>query len=170
MGFVQIMEFKTSRIDDIRALVTEMRSEHGPGAAVRGTVTQDLDRPGYYINVVEFESQQAAMENSARPEVSAFASKMAALCEEAPRFYNLSVLETWDAGTSNVSVKTVVAGTAAAAAGVAAAGAGKIRQRIQDRQAAKSRRADAKAAPLSGDVVTPTSGTATGTTPGDYPR
>ncbi len=138
MGFVQIIEFRTSRINELRALVTQMRSQHGAGAALRGTVTQDLDRPGYYFNVVEFESQQAAMENSARPEVGELASRMAALCDEAPRFYNLSVVETWGADQRSSPVKKVVAGTAAAAAGIAAAGAGKLRQRLQEQRASKS--------------------------------
>lgn len=138
MGFVQIIEFRTSRISELRSLATQMRSQNGPGAALRGTVTQDLDRPGYYLNVVEFESQQAAMENSARPEVGEFAAKMAALCDEAPRFYNLSVVETWGGDPGGSSVKKVVAGTAAAAAGIAATGAGKLWQRLQEQRASKT--------------------------------
>ncbi len=96
-GFVQIIEFQTSRIEEIRELVDEMRSELGTsGGAVRGTVTADSDRPGYYLNIVEFESRESAMENSARPEISQFAGRMAALCDVPPRFYNLDVVETWE--------------------------------------------------------------------------
>lgn len=138
MGFVQIIEFRTSRISEIHELVDELRSQQGPGAALRGTVTRDVDRPGYYFNVVEFESQQSAMENSARPEVSDFAARMAALCDEPPRFYNLSVVERWGGDAGSSSVKKVAAGAAAAAAGVAAAGAGKVWQRIQDQRAKRS--------------------------------
>ena len=164
VGFVQIIEFRTSRIDEIRALVEQMRAQHGPGTALRGTVTEDVDRPGYYLNVVEFESQEAAMDNSARPEVSEFASKMAALCDEAPRFYNLRVVETWDAGTRRLTVKKV-AGTAAAAAGVAAAGAGKIRQRLQDRRAAKTADTDANALLATPQPGSQPAGTTTVTSP-----
>lgn len=136
-GFVQIIELKTSRIDAIRELVAEMRSEIGTGNSPRGTVTADRDRPGYYLNIVEFESHESAMENSARPEVSEFSARMAALCDEPPRFYNLDVVEAWSGSTSS-SAKAAVAGTAAAAAGVAAAGAAKVRQRLQERRSQQS--------------------------------
>ena len=43
-GFVQIIEFTTSRADEIRALLEERRNQ--PGKAVRGLITQDRDRPG----------------------------------------------------------------------------------------------------------------------------
>ena len=121
--FVQIIEFKTSRIDELQALANEMRSEHGAGTALRGTATADRDRPGYYLNIVEFESRESAMENSARPEIGQFAARMAALCDEPPRFYNLDVIETWEGESGGPSMKTVVAGAATAAAGVAAAAA-----------------------------------------------
>ena len=133
-GFVQIIEFRTSRIDAVRELVAEMRSEIGTGNASRGTVTTDRDRPGYYLNVVEFESHESAMENSARPEVNEFSARMAALCDEPPRFFNLDVVEVWGGDSTSSSAKAAIAGTAAAAAGVAAAGAAKVRQRLQDRR------------------------------------
>ncbi len=94
-GFVQIIEFQTSRMDEIRQLVEEMRSDLGPGFAGRGTVTVDRDRAGHYLNIVEFESYDSAMENSARPEIGRFAARMAELCDEPPRFYNLDVVEEW---------------------------------------------------------------------------
>jgi quinol monooxygenase YgiN len=122
-GFVQIIEFKSSRVDEIRELVEEMRSELGnSGGALRGTVTTDRDRPGYHLNIVEFESRESAMENSNRPEVSQFAARMAALCDEPPRFYNLDVVEPWE-DSSGPSLKTVAAGAATVAAGVAVAAA-----------------------------------------------
>ena len=81
-GFVQIIEFKTTRADELRTLADDMSSGPGQGAALRGTVTEDRDRPGWYFNIVEFDSFEAAMSNSNRPEVSAFAARMAELCEE----------------------------------------------------------------------------------------
>jgi hypothetical protein len=131
-GFVQIIEFLTSRIEELRKLADEMASDSEPGAALRGTVTKDRDRPGWYFNIVEFDSYEAAMSNSNLPEVTAFAAKMAALCEEPPRFYNLDVVQTWSAGTST-STKAAVATAATALAGAAAAGVTKTRQRIQER-------------------------------------
>ena len=122
-GFVQIIELRTSRIDEIRELITEMRSEVGTSSVLRGMSTADRDRPGYYLNIVEFESHESAMENSTRPEISRFSSRMAALCDEPPRFYNLDVVETWEGDSGGPSMRTVVAGAATAAAGVAAAAA-----------------------------------------------
>lgn len=133
-GFVQIIEFRTSRVNEIRDLVAEMGARLGTGSALRGTVTADLDRPGYYLNIVEFESRQSAMENSARPEVGEFASRMAALCDEPPRFYNLDVVEAWPGGTTAATVRKTVTETASVAAEIAAAGAGMVRQRLQQRR------------------------------------
>ncbi len=95
-GFVQIIEFKSSRTDEIRALTEEIRDKPG-SLAVRGTITADRDRPGTYLNIVEFESVESAMENSQRPETQEFAAKMAELCDGPPKFYNLDLIETWQA-------------------------------------------------------------------------
>jgi hypothetical protein len=44
--------------------------------------------------VIEFDSYESAMENSNRQETAEFASKMAALCDGPPTFYNLDVMRT----------------------------------------------------------------------------
>jgi len=94
-GFVQIIEFKTTRIDEVKALGEELRSQAEPGPVLRGTFTADRDRPDTYLNIIEFESHESAMENSNRPETSTFASRMAELCDGPPTFYNLDVMDTW---------------------------------------------------------------------------
>jgi hypothetical protein len=95
-GFIQIVEFKTSRIEEVQALVDEMRPQMEVGTTVRrGTATADRDRPGYYLTIVEFDSYEAAMENSNRPETSEFSTAMAKLCDGPPKFYNLDVWQTW---------------------------------------------------------------------------
>ena len=141
-GFVQVIEIKTSRVDEIRNLVERIRAENAAGAAVRGTVTADRDRPGYFFNIVEFESYGAAMQNSARPEVSAYAARLAALCDEPPRFYNLDVVEAWGASSeastqpskASITNKAVGAATVAAASvatGVSA-GVSKAREMMRE--------------------------------------
>lgn len=95
-GFVQIIEFTTSRIDEVRALLEGLQSQRDMGTVLRGTMTADRDRPNTYVNVVEFESYESAMENSNRPETSEFAAKMAELCDGPATFYNLDVLEVWE--------------------------------------------------------------------------
>jgi hypothetical protein len=102
-GFVQIIEMQTSRIDEVEALLRELRNRLDDGgsssAPRRGVITADRDRPGFYLSVVQFESYEAAMENSNRPEVSEYADRMAKLCDAAPKFYNLDVRETWQPST-----------------------------------------------------------------------
>ena len=95
-GFVQIVEFKTSRIDEIQAFVKERRPQMADGSTVlRLIATADRDRPGYYLSIIEFDSYEAAMENSNRPETSEFSAHMAKLCDGPPKFYNLDVLDVW---------------------------------------------------------------------------
>ncbi len=96
-GFVQIIEFTTSRPEEVRTLLErfqEQRRASGEAVPVtRGTPTADRDRPGVYLNIVEFPSYEEAMANSKRPETSEFAGAMAELCDGPPRFYNLDVLD-----------------------------------------------------------------------------
>jgi hypothetical protein len=103
-GFIQIIEFQTTRFDEVKALGDQFRQQRmasGDGAVPRRAYfTADRDRQGHYVNIVEFDSYEAAMENSSRPETSEFAAKMAELCDGAPRFYNLDITETWDPSTT----------------------------------------------------------------------
>jgi hypothetical protein len=97
-GFVQIIEMQTSRIDEVEALISELRDRLDDGQSSsprRGVMTADRDRQGYYLSVVEFESHEAAMENSSRPEVNEYSARLAKLCDSPPRFYNLDVREIW---------------------------------------------------------------------------
>jgi hypothetical protein len=98
-GFVQIIEMQTSRFDEIEALVKEIRSrldDGSPSSPLRATITADRDRPGVYLNIVEFDSYEAAMENSNRPETGEFAARIGELCDAPPKFYNLDVREIWE--------------------------------------------------------------------------
>jgi hypothetical protein len=98
-GFIQIIEMQTSRFDEVEALGKEIRARLDDGRSsspVRGTITADRDRPGVYLNIVEFDSYEAAMENSNRPETGEFAARLAKLCDAPPKFYNLDVREVWE--------------------------------------------------------------------------
>jgi hypothetical protein len=92
MTFIQIMEFTTTRPDEIQALVAEWAAKTaGRRSAERATLTADRDRPGTYVQIVEFPSYQEAMTNSGLPETGEFAAKLALLCDVAPVFRNLDV-------------------------------------------------------------------------------
>jgi hypothetical protein len=90
-GYVQIIEMKTSRIDEIDSLIEELRAARGPMPMARATMTADRDRPDHYLSIIEFDSYEEAMANSNRPETTQMAQRMAALCDEPPKFYNLDV-------------------------------------------------------------------------------
>jgi hypothetical protein len=51
----------------------------------------DRDEPGTYLQIVEFPSYEAAMENSGHPETEALAQRLATLCSGPPKFRNLDV-------------------------------------------------------------------------------
>jgi quinol monooxygenase YgiN len=95
MSFVQIIEFTTSRIDEAEAVMDEwVTATEGKRAASRALLTEDRDHPGSYVQIVEFPSYEQAMDNSALPETSAFASRLLALCDGQPSFRNLDVRRT----------------------------------------------------------------------------
>ena len=92
MPFVQVIEFTTTRIAEIEAVLDGWRAAtEGRRLAQRGTLTEDRDRPGTYMQIVEFPSYEDAMANSALPETATFAERMARLCDEPPTFRNLDV-------------------------------------------------------------------------------
>jgi quinol monooxygenase YgiN len=93
--FVQLVEFETSDIEAVRAELERFRDEH-PGVLTSSasTVTEDRDRPGTYISIVEFPSYEKAMEQSNNPDLSQFASRLAQLMSGPPRFRNLDVRST----------------------------------------------------------------------------
>jgi hypothetical protein len=91
-GFVQIMEIKTSRIEELEALVKKMQEEQGDSLlSTRAVLTADRDRPGYYVNIIEFNSYEEAMKNSNHPVITKMAKDMGNLLDGPPKFYNLDV-------------------------------------------------------------------------------
>ncbi|MCU7826968.1 hypothetical protein [Kitasatospora sp. DSM 101779] len=93
MTFIQIIEYKTSRIDEFNALLDSwVEKNEGNRVATRALQTRDRDADNTYLNIVEFPSYEQAMENSRRPETAEFASQAAALCDGPPVFRNLEVM------------------------------------------------------------------------------
>lgn len=93
MAFVQIIEYRTDRPDEIKALMDEWEeASQDVTIPVRGLQCVDRDNPGTYVDIVEFPSYELAMENSNRPETTTFAERMAKLCEGPATFRNLDVI------------------------------------------------------------------------------
>lgn len=93
MTFIQIIEYRTSRIDELNALLDGwLEATRGKRSAVRGMQTRDRDAADTYVQIVEFPSYEDAMANSDLPETGEFAGKLAALCDGPPSFRNLDVV------------------------------------------------------------------------------
>jgi len=93
MRFVQLIEFRTSRLDEFNALVDEwMQQSEGFRTAERALEGRDREGKDTYIQIVEFPSYEKAMENSNRPETAEFAERLAKLCDGPPTFRNLDVV------------------------------------------------------------------------------
>ncbi|MGA8296674.1 MAG: hypothetical protein WB770_06500 [Acidimicrobiales bacterium] len=96
-GFVQIIGYTTSRIDEVDALTEELRAEMKGDLLVRRIAeTSDRDRPGHYMTIVEFDSYETAMKNSNNPTVAGFSKRMASLTDGPPTFYNLDVRASYE--------------------------------------------------------------------------
>jgi heme-degrading monooxygenase HmoA len=96
MVFIQTLSFSTSRYDEMQTMMdefSEQQREGGPAPGFRGLkILKDRERDGAYMLVVEFDSYELAMENSARPETDAFAKRMAAMTDGPPSFGNYDVV------------------------------------------------------------------------------
>jgi hypothetical protein len=94
-GFVQIMELKSSRYDELDGLLTKMQAERGDTLlSTRSIIAADRERAGYYFAIIEFNSYEEAMKNSNDPATGEFAKQMGALLDEPPKFFNLDVVRT----------------------------------------------------------------------------
>ncbi|MET7699071.1 MULTISPECIES: DUF1330 domain-containing protein [unclassified Streptomyces] len=95
MKFVQIIDFETERIDEMRQLVEEadQRSAGGSGGPTHRMVLHDRGNPNHYVVVIEFPSYEDAMRNSNDPETSKMAQQIAALCTRPPSFTDCDLQE-----------------------------------------------------------------------------
>ena len=94
MSFIQVMQFQTSKIDEIRAAADEWdKATEGKRTVERSVMCEDRDNPGHYTIIVFFDSYEDAMQNSALPETDALSKKTVALGDGPPTFLNLDVIE-----------------------------------------------------------------------------
>jgi hypothetical protein len=99
-GYVQIIEYRTSKPDEVAALMEDFRAKReaeGDGPTpTRGITCADRDESGRYFAIVEFESYEAAMENSQRADTTEMSEKMMELCDGPGTFYNLDVVSSME--------------------------------------------------------------------------
>jgi hypothetical protein len=94
MSFVQIMQFETTKIDEIRRLEDEWYAKTaGRRTLRRETVTRDRSNPDRYVVIAEFDSYEEAMRNSELPETTTIANAYESLCTGPVTFIDLDVIE-----------------------------------------------------------------------------
>jgi hypothetical protein len=94
VSFVQIIQFETTKIDEIRQLDEEWYANTAGRRTVRREIlTRDRSNPDRYMAIVEFDSYEEAMRNSQLPETTAIADAYQALCDGPVTFVDLDVIE-----------------------------------------------------------------------------
>lgn len=93
MTFVQIIEYKTTKVDELNAITDRWMAEtEGRRTARRSIVLSDRDQADTVVVVVEFPSFEEAMKNSELPATSKYANETIALCDAPPVFRNLDLI------------------------------------------------------------------------------
>ncbi|MDQ1467656.1 MAG: hypothetical protein QOH10_2071 [Actinomycetota bacterium] len=94
MAFIQVIECRTSKVDEILTLEREWeRATEGKRTLQRSIVGRDRNDPNRYVILAFFDSYESAMENSKLPETQAFAEKQGALVDGAMTFTDLDVID-----------------------------------------------------------------------------
>ncbi|MEU6535041.1 ester cyclase [Streptomyces sp. NPDC047000] len=93
MTFVQIIDCKTSRFDDMDRLMDDwVETTKGKRTATHSLIGKDRSDGSHFIEIVEFPTYEDAMRNSNLPETDRIFREMVALCDEMPTFTDLDVV------------------------------------------------------------------------------
>ncbi|WP_306325819.1 ester cyclase [Streptomyces venezuelae] len=93
MTFTQIIDFKTSRVDDMTRLMDRwIEQTQGKRTATHSVLGKDRADSSHLVEIVEFPSYDVAMRNSQLPETDRIFREMVALCDEMPTFTDLDVV------------------------------------------------------------------------------
>ncbi|MFE3072085.1 ester cyclase [Streptomyces sp. NPDC059247] len=93
MTFTQIIDFRTSRIDDLNRLVDRwIEQTAGRRTATHSVLGEDRADSSHLVEIVEFPSYDVAMRNSQLPETERIFREMVALCDGMPTFTDLDVV------------------------------------------------------------------------------
>ncbi|MGW0335074.1 hypothetical protein ACWD0J_24940 [Streptomyces sp. NPDC003011] len=81
MKFVQIIDFETERLEEMEQLLQEMgqRNAGREGGPTHRMLLKDRDHPRRHLAVIEFDSYEEAMRNSADPETTQLAERLGEL-------------------------------------------------------------------------------------------
>jgi hypothetical protein len=109
--FIQVIQGRCTRQDELRALAQGWRTEVGTEAPGFLGGTFGFTDDDQFIGVVRFESQDAARANSERPEQAAWAEKMSALMDGTPEYHDCDDVTTFlDGGSDDAGFVQVIRG------------------------------------------------------------
>jgi predicted small metal-binding protein len=91
-GFVQVIEFRTSRLPEFQEIEDHWRDEIGSDRTALWAVTgADRTTPGRYLQIVGFPDYESAMANSKNPVTGRFAEELREVCDGEAVFHDLDV-------------------------------------------------------------------------------
>jgi hypothetical protein len=94
MEFIQIIECRTSKVDELMALEDEWeRATEGRRTLRRSIVTRDRKDPDRYLILAFFDDFESAMVNSNLPETNEIGQRQRALLEGPMTFTDLDVID-----------------------------------------------------------------------------
>ena len=94
MEFIQIIECRTSKVDELTALERDWeQATEGKRTLRRSIITRDRNDPDRYLVLAFFDSYESAMVNSNLPETGEFGQKQAALLDAPMVFTDLDVVD-----------------------------------------------------------------------------
>lgn len=109
--FMQIIQGKSTRHDEIRALADQWREELAPTATGWLGGTFGFTDDDTFLAIVRFESPEAAQANSARPEQAAWAERMTALMDGPVEYHDCDDVTMFlDGGSDEAGFVQVIRG------------------------------------------------------------
>ena len=109
--FIQIIQGKCTRQDELRAMAERWKAEIGPTAKGWLGGTYGFTDDDMFVGVVRFESREKAMANSQRPEQTAWSEQMMALMDGPVEFHDCDdVTLMMDGGSDDAGFVQVIRG------------------------------------------------------------
>jgi hypothetical protein len=94
MKFVQLIEMRTNRVEEIQQLEDEWRkATEGRRTLRKAIVGRDRNDPSRHVVIAFFDDYESAMVNSNLAETQAFGEKQFAMLDAPPTFTDLDVID-----------------------------------------------------------------------------
>ena len=109
--FIQIIQGRCTRQDEMHALADEWREQRAPSADGWLGGTYGFTDDGMFLGIVRFENREKAMANSESPEQGEWAERMAALFDGPVEFHDSDdVTLLFDGGSDDAQFVQVIRG------------------------------------------------------------